>query len=160
MEHIGSDERTPRRNRCSEIVPRDQRDVVIPKSRNETKGIPNRVQNPEGGEIAIVIGIPAGGTAVAPLIRRHDMKPGRGERQHHLSPGIGELRKAVEEQDQRPARRPVAGLQQVHVQAIDVPHEAGIDTGRKRSTFQGRDISHARLLPDGSATQPSGKRRE
>src|SRR6516164_8031354 len=43
MEHIGSDERAPRRNRRSEIVPRDQRDVVIPKSRNETKGIPNRV---------------------------------------------------------------------------------------------------------------------
>ena len=147
-EHIGPHERAPSRDRGSEIVPGDQRDVAIAERRDETQGIPDRVQNPKGSEIAVVVRIPPGGAPIASQIGRHDMEPRRGERQHDLSPGIGELRKAVQQQDQRPPLGLKAGLQHVYPQSVDV---------RRRSGNGWRERSAAALQrpPDRSCSPPS-----
>jgi hypothetical protein len=141
-------------------VTSDQCNLPIAESQNETKGVPDGVQDPEGSEIAIKVGVPALGAAVTPLIGRHDMELLRCERQHHLSPGIGELRKAVQQQNQRPAARLMTGLEHMHIEAVDVARKAGADAAGKRGTVQRRQISHARLLWDGTGAQPRRRCRQ
>src|SRR3974390_994054 len=74
------------------------------------------------------------------------MKPRCRERQYHLSPGIGQLREAVQQQDQGPSLGLKAGLQYVYPQSVDIRREARTNAWRKRSTLQWRQIGHARLL--------------
>ena len=52
----------------------------------------------------------------------------------------------MQQQDQRPPLGLKAGLQHVYPQTIDVGEEAGTNVWRKRSTLQGLQIGHARLL--------------
>ena len=145
-EHVGPHQRAPRGDRCSEIVPGDQRYIAITKGRDETQRIPDRVQKPEGSEVAIIVSVPAGGASVAPQIGGYDMKSRRGERQHDSPPGEGEFREAVQQQDRRPSLGVKAGLQHVYPQPVDVGHEAGANARSNHGTLQRPDIGHARLL--------------
>jgi hypothetical protein len=145
-EHVGPHERAPSCDRGSKIVSGDQRYIAITEGRDETQSIPNRIQKPEGSEIAVIVSVPAGGAPVASEVRGHDMKAGRRKWRHDLSPGVGELRKPVQQQDQGTPLGLKAGLQHVYPQTIDIRHEAGADTRRNRSTFQRPDIDHARLV--------------
>ena len=141
-------------------MPRDQRDIAVAQRRDETQSILDRVQNAKGSEVAVIVRIPAGGAPVSSEVGGDDMKLYRGERQHDLSPRIGELRKAMEQQHQRAPLGLKAGLQHVDPQAVDIGCEAGADAGSERGGFQRRQIGHARLLSDGSIDKPNAKRRE
>src|SRR5208282_4735411 len=121
------------------------RDVAIAERRDETEGIPDRVQNSEGSEIAIIVPAPAGGAPIPSLVGGDDVEPLRRERQHDLPPGVGKLRKAVEEQDQGPPHGLEAGLQHVYAQPVDIGHEAGTDAWAKNGTFQRGHLGLSRL---------------
>ena len=57
------------------------------------------------------------------------VKPGIGERRHHLAPGIGDFRKPVQQHDERPAGPLEASFEDVHVEPVDVAHKARADAG-------------------------------
>jgi hypothetical protein len=52
------------------------------------------------------------------------MKPRRGDRRHHLSPTVGELRKSVKEQDTGSVLHFEARFEHMHPEAVDVIDEA------------------------------------
>ena len=95
-------------------MPDDRRDRAVAERRDQTQCVAHRVQQPKRPEIVVVIRAPAGGAAVPTLVGGDDVEPRRGQRRHDLSPGIGQLGKAVQQQDARPARRRRSGLEDVH----------------------------------------------
>jgi hypothetical protein len=66
------------------------------------------------------------------------VKPGLGQRRHDLAPGIGDLGKAVQQQHQWPARRGIARLENMDVEAIYAADKTGADAGRQRCGFERR----------------------
>ena len=68
---------------------------------------------------------------MAALIRRHDMIAQRRQGQHHVPPGIGEFRKAMQQQKAGPPRRFMPGFQQMDAQPIDAFQKAGADAVRQ-----------------------------
>ena len=85
-EYVGPHQRAPRRDRRAEIVADDRGDHRIAECRDQPQRIPNRIQQPEGVEVAVVIGVPAGAAAITPLVGGEDMKAGSGEWQHDFAP--------------------------------------------------------------------------
>ncbi len=56
----------------------------------------------------------AGFHVIAPLVGGDHMESGRREGTHNLTPAVGELGKAVQQQEAWPARRIETGFQDVH----------------------------------------------
>ena len=108
-----------------------RRDLAVPEHRDEAQRVAYRVEQAERPQVDVEIGAPAGGAAVAALVRRDDVVAGIGQRRHHFAPGIGDFREAVQQQHQRPPRRGVPGLEDMHVEAVDVADKAGADAGRQ-----------------------------
>ena len=113
---------------------------------NELRRVLDQVQHAEGLEIGVVAVVPAGGLAVAALIRRDHVKARLGERRHHLAPAIRELGETMEQQNRRLAR--LARLEHVRAQAVDVVDEPRTNPGRKtiqslkmRWAFEPRTLS-------------------
>ena len=136
----------------AEIVADHRRDLAVAERRDQAQRVAHRVEHAERGEIVVVIGAPAGGAAVAALIGRDDVKPGLGQRHHDLAPGIGDLGKAVQQQQARPAGLVEAGFEDVHVEAVDPVDKAGADAGGqhravKRSQFGHHPLPSRRLSP-------------
>src|SRR6185437_16019218 len=92
--------------------------------------------------------------AIAALVRRDDVTAGLGERQHHLAPAVGELREAMEEEKQRTVRAVMAGLQNVHPQAVDAGDKARADAVGQGGGGQRGEIDHGALL----AVMPPGSK--
>ena len=101
-------------------------DGAIAERRDQAERVAHQVEHAERAEVAVVVAVPAGGAAVAALVRRDHVIAGRRQRQHHLAPAVGELREAVQQQQAGPARLE-AGLQHVHREAVDVVDEARAD---------------------------------
>ena len=133
----------PGRDRGSEIVPRDQGNVAMAQCRDQPERIPDRIQDTKRAEVAIIIRVPTRRAPIAPLVGRDDAETGSRERQHHLSPGIGQLGEAVQQQHQRAVSLLEAGLKDMHPQPIDVAHEARSDPGWKRAILQRRQLGHS-----------------
>jgi hypothetical protein len=81
----------------------------------------------------------------SPAVGRHDPEAGSGERRHHLSPGVGEFREAMQEENQRPAACLESGLQHMHSQPVDVAHKPGSYAGWKNIILQRRQLGHFHL---------------
>src|SRR5271169_4950629 len=82
-------------------------------------------------DIVVIAAGPAGGAAVAPLIRRDHVKPGMGESGHYLAPTEGDLRETVEQQDARPIAVVESAFEHVHDEAITVLDATRTHTGRE-----------------------------
>ncbi len=121
----------------------DRRDMAVAESEDERQRVADQVEEAEGAEIAVVVAVPSGGPPIAALVGRHHMEPRRGERQHHLAPTVGELRKAVEEKEARPPFLREAGFEDVEAQPVDALDEARPYAGRQRRFGQGRERRHA-----------------
>ena len=104
-------------------------DLAIAERRHQSQRIAHRVQDAKRPQIGVVIGAPAGGAAIAALVGSNDVVTGLGQARHHLAPGIGQLGKAVQQQDQLPARGGETGLENVHPQPVDLVDKARADTG-------------------------------
>ena len=71
--------------------------------------------------------VPAGREAVSPEVGGNHVIARRGQRHHHVSPAVGELRKPVEQQKGRPVPAFETGLERVDREPVDVAHEPGPD---------------------------------
>ena len=141
-EHVGAYQGAPRRDRGAEIVSDDRGDRGVAQCRDQTDRVAHRVQQPKRPEVVVVARAPTGGAPVAALIGGDDVEPRLGERRHDLSPGIGQLRKAVQQEDTRSSRRRRPGLEDVHAQAVDVGDEARADARGQNLARQRRHFKH------------------
>ena len=129
--HVGPHQRAPGGDRTAEIMSDHGIDAAIAECRHQAERVAHQIEQPERSEIAVVVGVPAGGAAVAALVRRDHVIAGFRQRRHHLAPAIGEFGKAVQQQHAGPALCLEAGFQHMHAQAVDVVDEARADAGRK-----------------------------
>ena len=106
--------------------------------------VAQQVHEAEAGEVAVVVGVPASGAAVAALVGRDRVVARGRERRKDLAPAVSDLGKAVQQQDRGPAGRLVAGLEQVDVEAVDAGNNAGANAGGEHGGGQG---IHAGLYP-------------
>ena len=141
-EDVRPQERAPGGDRRAEIMSDHRRDRAMAERRDEAERVPRDIQEPERGEVAVIIAVPPRGAAIASLIGRDDVIARRRERPHHLAPGIGELGKAVQQEQQGPAALLVARLQHMHPQAIDAVDEARAYAGREELCVEGFRLGH------------------
>jgi hypothetical protein len=125
MKDVGPEERAPGGDGRTGIVPDDGGDRAKAKSGDKAGGVPDQVENAEGGNIAIVTAVPARGAAESALVGSNYVEAGASERQEDFSPTVSKLGKAVKEQDTRTFLDLEAGLEDVHFKTIDVFNEAG-----------------------------------
>ena len=104
---------------------------AVAQSEQHANGVAQQVHEPEFGKIAVVTGVPSGGAAVAALVGRDRVIAGRSQRRQHLAPAVGKFGKAVQQQNGGPSWRFMAGLEQVHVEAIDAGQDARAHAGGK-----------------------------
>ena len=143
------DQRAPRGDRCAVIVA-DDIGAAIAEREDKSERVAHQIGQAERGEVAVVIRIPAGGAAIAALVRRDDMIAGLAERQHHLAPAIGQLRKAVQQQEAWPAPGLEAGFEQMNRQAVDIVDATRADAARQR--VEQRIGCHSRAFSFAGAT--------
>ena len=138
-EDVAADQRRPRRDRRAGVVSGDARHRLVAERIDEPGGVAHHVEDAERIAVGVVGAVPAGGAAIAALVGRDHVIAGGRERQHHLAPAIGELGKAVQQQQARPARRLEAGLEHMHRQAVVVVDHAGADARGQRAVAVGRE---------------------
>ena len=139
----------PGRHGRAEIVADHRGRMVVPQGHDQAHRIPHQPQHAEGPQVGVIAARPAGGEAIAALVRRHHVKARLGQLWHDPAPGPGQFRKAVQQQEQRPVAAG-ARLQQVHPQAIDPVDEARRDPGRQGHAAiagrgPGRSIRHPHI---------------
>ena len=78
-------------------------DAIVAERRHQPERVAHQIGEPERSEVAVVIRVPAGGAAIAALVRRDHVIAGCRERRHHLAPAEGEFGKAVQQQHAGPA---------------------------------------------------------
>ena len=118
--HVRPYQRAPRGDRRAEIVPDHRVDRSIAERRHQPERVAHQIGEAERGEVAVVVGIPAGGAAIAALVGCDDVVAGGSQLRHHLAPGKGELGKAVQQKQAGPALGFEAGFQHMHAQAVDI----------------------------------------
>ena len=101
-------------------MPDHGRDLAIAEREHKPHCIANHIEDAKGIGIGIIGVVPAGGAAIAALIRGDHIISRRRKRQHYLAPAVGEFREAMQQQHGGPTGALVAGFQNVHRQAIDV----------------------------------------
>ena len=111
-------------------MPCNHRDRAVTERIDESDRIAHHVQHAEGIRIGVVGVIPTRRPAVAALIRRNDVIAGIRQRQHDFAPAIGELGKAVRQEDGRTAGPVESGFEDVHGHAVHVRDEARSDACR------------------------------
>ena len=112
-------------------MPDHRRHFPVTKRRHHAQRIAHQIGQAKWRQRSIVFRIAARGPAIAALIRRHHVIPHRRQGQHHMPPGISEFRKAMQQQQARPARRFMPGFQHMHPQPIDAFKKAGADALRQ-----------------------------
>ena len=136
LKHIRPYQRTVCGNRRPEVVADDGLHGAVSERRNQPQGIAPQVQKAKRAEVAVIVGVPARGASIAALVWRNHVIAGRRQRQHHFAPAVGELGKAMQQQEAWAVLAIEPGLQHVHAQAVDVVDEARANAGRKG--FNGR----------------------
>src|SRR5215207_7347977 len=116
-------ERGRSRPRPANRVPDDSMDRAVPQGEYKPEHILHEIEEAEGREVTVIVGIPSSGAAIASLIGRDDMEPSGRERHHDLPPAVGEFRKPVKEGDTRPILAFAASFQRVDTKAVVVVHE-------------------------------------
>ncbi len=132
-EHVRPDQRAPGRDRRAGIVPHHGRNRAVAEREHEPHRIAHHVERTERIGIGIVGIVPSRGAPVTALVGRDHVVAGRGQRRHHLTPAVGELRKTVQQQHDRPVASLVARFQDMHGEAVHPRHHAGTDAGRQRA---------------------------
>ncbi len=117
-------------------------DRAIAESRHQAERVAHQVEQPERSEVAIIICIPAGGAAIAALVRRDHVIAGIRQRRHRLAPAVGEFGKAVQQYHARPALGFITGFQHMHAHAVDIVDETRADAGREGDIGEGSNCVH------------------
>ena len=130
-------------------------DLAVTERPDHAERIAHGVEQAKAAQVAVICAVPAGCAAVAAQVGGHDVEAGSGEWRHDLAPGIGELREAVQQQDQGAARGFMAGFEDVDAQEVDVVEDARPDAGREHSGVERAGVVH-RLLPGSDDCSPDG----
>ena len=128
-------------------MPDDGCDGAVTESKHESQGILQHIKNTEGADVAVIVVVPAGGATIASLVRSDDVKARRSNGQHHLSPAVRELRKAVQEQDTGAIAAFETRLQQVHGETVDAFHDPRAYTGRQITLTKCGGLDHPQAFP-------------
>ncbi len=120
-------------------------DLAVTERPDHAECVAHGVQQAEAAQVAVISAVPTGRATVAAQVGGDDVEAGGGERRHHLAPGIGELREAVQEKDEGAAGGFVAGFQDVNAQSVDAVEEAGADAGGQDGRVQWCEVCHGFL---------------
>ena len=112
-------------------MPDHRRHVAVTKRGHHAQRIPHQIGQAKRRQRRIIIRIASRGAAITALIRRHYVIAHRRQRQHHMPPGIGEFRKAMQQQKAWPAGRFMPGFEHMHPQPIDAFQKAGANALRQ-----------------------------
>ena len=82
-------------------MPDHGRNGAVAEGPNQSQRVADQVEHAERAEVAVVAAVPARGAPVTSLVRGDHVKPGCGQRQHHLPPTVRKLGEAVQEQRRR-----------------------------------------------------------
>src|SRR5262249_16860689 len=93
---------------------------------------------------AVVTGVPAGGSAIAALVRSDHVITGLRDRQHDLAPAVCKLGKSMEQEHAGTAFVLEAGFEDVNRESVDVLHEPRADAGGQRVRAITSHFSHGR----------------
>ena len=99
-------------------------DRPVAERQHQAQGIPHLVQRSKRREVRIVIRTPAGGATVAANIGGDDVIAGLCQRNHHVPPTVGQLGKAMQQQQGRSISGLVTRFQYMHAQSVDVVDES------------------------------------
>jgi hypothetical protein len=110
--------------RAAPIVPDDASDLVVTERTGESEHIAHAIEHRIGEQIVVERYGCGRSATVAAQVGGDDVKPHRRERQKLMSPGVGELRKAVQQNEAAPSRSFESGLEQVHSEAVVVVNVA------------------------------------
>src|SRR5207244_11309821 len=99
--------------RRAEIVADYGGDGMVAECPHQPEYVSDLIERAEGTQVVVVRDVRTSRAPVSSQVGSDDVKAGRGDRQHHLSPAVGELRVAVQEDDTRPALDLEDGLQRL-----------------------------------------------
>ena len=102
-------------------------DFAVAKGGHHTQRITHQIGQAKRRQRRIIIRVAPRGPAITALIRRHHVIAERRQRQYHMPPGIGEFRKAMQQQKTRPTRIFMPGFQHMDAQPINAFQKARAD---------------------------------
>ena len=160
--HVGANDGGIRGHELTLIVPDDELRLPIPERIDERDLIAHHVERQERRGIRVEGSVPANRAPIPAAVRRDHVVTRVGDRRHHFAPAVGQVRKPVEQQYERPPLRPC--LEHVDGEAVDVRHEPRCDARGKRVVAVRRQLlegRHCRDLfgaaADAIATPPSAE---
>ena len=142
LEDIGPHQRRVGRDRGAEIVADHGFDRAVAQRRHHAHGVAQQIEEAEGGEVAVVVGVPAGGAAVAALVGRKGVVARCRQRRQHLAPAIGKLGETVQQQHRWAAWTFMTGLQHMDVEPVDAGQDPRADAGGQDGSRQGIEGGH------------------
>jgi hypothetical protein len=104
-------------------VPDDRRAANSERG-DQPKRVLHQIEQMERRKIAVIAAVPSDGASIAALIGRDRVKAGGGQCRQHLTPTVGEFRKAVQQQDAGSIPCLESSLQHMHAKAIAVVQHA------------------------------------
>jgi hypothetical protein len=148
---LGPGQSAVARHPRTKVVSDHRRDPLAPHRRDQAEQVEEQVVRAEGREVGFVGDRPRGGAAIATQIRGYDVVAGLGEVGHDLAPGIGQLWKAVQQQQAGSARILVPGFQQMHSQAVHAIDEARTNACGENGVVEGRQVRCVHFQPSTTA---------
>ena len=136
LEHVGPRQRTPRGHRRSEVVADHAGQRAVAQRRGQRQQVADAIEGRERRQVVVELHLGAAAAPVAALVGRHHVEAGLGQRQHHLAPAVGQLREAVDQQQPRPVAALVAGLEDVHRDAVDAGDDPRADARGQRTAAE------------------------
>jgi hypothetical protein len=104
--HVRTNDGGIRGHELTLIVFDDELRLSVAERIDERDLIAHHVERLERRGIRAPGSVPANRAPIPSAVRRDDVVPGVGERRHHFAPAVGQVRKAMKQQCQRPSVRP------------------------------------------------------
>ena len=145
-EHVGADQRAAAGDERARVVPEHARHALAPERGGEPDDVAREIGNEERRQAAVVVGAPARRASETALIGGDDVVAGRRQRGHDGAPAPRQFGEAVEQEHAGAARVPVAGLEDVHGQAVAVVEKARAHSGGEGRASAGSGFGHGRCL--------------
>ncbi len=137
LEDVGPHQSRVGRDRGAEIVADHGLGRAMAEREQHADGVAQQVHEPEACEVAVVVGVPADGPAVAALVGRDGVVARCRQRRQDLAPAISQFGKAVQQQDGGPIGCLVAGLQHMNVETVDAAQNERTHAGWEDGSGQG-----------------------
>ena len=155
--HVRANDGGIRGNELTLIVPDDELRLPVAEGIHERDLVAHHVEGQERRGIRVPGSVPANRAPVPAAVRRDRVVTRVGERRHHFAPAVAQVRKPMEQQNERPPLRP--RLEHVDGEAVDVRHEPRFDAHGKRVVAVRRQLLEGRHGRDLRRRSGGGDRR-